>query len=129
MSAQIKIRFAFICDDARREDNGKLIYIGVYGQNIVVHELPFSATLTLAVWFETEKAIDIEFQMRVTLDDKQIAGGSGRLKVGEGVGASIIPQIPIAADKEGVLKFELKFGDNDWEIATTIPIISRNVAA
>jgi hypothetical protein len=39
-----------ICDDIRKEINGKDILIGVYGGDIVVPATPF--VLVLAVWFE-----------------------------------------------------------------------------
>jgi len=39
-----------MCDDIRREDNGKLLLIGVYGQSIAVPQFP--ATLPSLVFFQ-----------------------------------------------------------------------------
>ena len=34
-------KYTLMCDDARREDNGKIILIGLYMDAIVVNQLPF----------------------------------------------------------------------------------------
>ncbi len=42
MKGKVKLIDWIICDDLRREDNGKLIFIGVYINTIVVPVVPFT---------------------------------------------------------------------------------------
>ncbi len=35
-----EIAFGILCDGVRREDNGKLILLGVYGRNIMIQDFP-----------------------------------------------------------------------------------------
>jgi hypothetical protein len=48
--AQFEVDAALICDDIRREDNGKAILIGVYAGDIVLSRLP--ATIPIALWLQ-----------------------------------------------------------------------------
>jgi hypothetical protein len=49
MNGPFDMRAVVVCDDIRREQNGKALIIGVYGGDIVLPDLP--ATLTLAFYF------------------------------------------------------------------------------
>lgn len=49
-------KYTIICDDVRREDNGKLIILGVYMGAIVVPQLPFVLpTLTIFSMLEGDR--------------------------------------------------------------------------
>lgn len=47
LSNGVKIAYAILCDDVRREDNGKNIFIGVYANDIVFPSFPAVTTLRL----------------------------------------------------------------------------------
>jgi hypothetical protein len=49
---KLKLVCGIVCDDIRREDNGKEIIIGVYSGSIVVPQFP--ATLLLSLWVGLE---------------------------------------------------------------------------
>lgn len=49
--------YTILCDDARVENNGKLIFIGVYTPNIYVSAVPFGLPqLTFIVAFQSDKS-------------------------------------------------------------------------
>jgi hypothetical protein len=37
---RIDVEYAFFCDDVRREDNGKFIFVGVYTQQLSIATFP-----------------------------------------------------------------------------------------
>jgi hypothetical protein len=45
--AELKIISVLICDDVRREENGKEILIGVYSGDIIVTRFPAAMALTI----------------------------------------------------------------------------------
>lgn len=59
---QITHKFTLLCDDVRREDNGKLIIVGLYTPNIMVSQIPIVfPTLTFLQWIETSSAGQFQF--------------------------------------------------------------------
>lgn len=64
--------FSVFCDDVREETSGKLIYIGVYGQDVFVPSFPaLLPTLTVMTWAWT--SLENPFQklvFRTILDDQ-----------------------------------------------------------
>jgi len=53
----ISLRYFLICDEVRREDNGKLLIVGLYLPDIVVAQLPFVLpSLTLFLCLESNTA-------------------------------------------------------------------------
>jgi hypothetical protein len=52
----VKHSYTIICDDVRREDNGKLIILGMYLGVIAVPQLPsLLSSLTILTTFETDR--------------------------------------------------------------------------
>ena len=41
LSSKPTCQYTILCDDIRREDNGKLIFLGVYLPDVVVPQIPF----------------------------------------------------------------------------------------
>lgn len=69
MKASLQINSVIICDDIRKEDNGKVIFIGVYSGDILVTKLP--ALLKLCYWLSGETTqINSEFEVEITLQKK-----------------------------------------------------------
>jgi hypothetical protein len=49
-------KYTIICDDVRREDNGKMMLIGVYNDKIVVPQIPFQLpTLTFFIALDADR--------------------------------------------------------------------------
>jgi hypothetical protein len=125
MSDTPRLQFAFICDDARREDNGKILLIGVYGQTMVLSQLPAQLLLCQVTWFETDSPRNSPFKSRVFLDETLITEGGGELHFAEGVSIALFPRIPIFIDKPGKLIFQVRMEAGEWETAVTMPVILR----
>ena len=69
---QKKIECAIVCDDVRREDNGKFIIIGAYGSDIRVSLTPANLRLSLLVAARSETEHQTLVSVRVTQDGKRI---------------------------------------------------------
>lgn len=53
---------ALICDDIRKEDNGKLLFVGVYSDTMTVLEFPATLPrLSCAIYFRAEATGPFEF--------------------------------------------------------------------
>jgi len=51
MATELRLRATLLCDDVRREDNGKLLFIGVYTPGIRAARLPASIPLcAFLIW-------------------------------------------------------------------------------
>jgi uncharacterized protein DUF6941 len=61
--SQFQVLHALLCDDVRREFNGKMILIGVYSGDVVVASLP--ATLVFTLWISAlvPRTTTIEFRV------------------------------------------------------------------
>lgn len=77
----LNFKWAVICDDIRREDNGKQILIGVYSENIGIPSFP--ANIALSIWLQCigSKAGEVPFDFRLLFDGREISGGSGSINV------------------------------------------------
>jgi len=51
----VAFEYAILCDEVRREDNGKFIHIGVYANNILLGSFPSSLRLRLVTRMEPKK--------------------------------------------------------------------------
>lgn len=124
----IRIDFALICDDLRREDNGKLILIGVYPYDIGVSEFPANVVVTVVLGLEVTGPVEKEFEIRVKHDGNQITAGRGKFGIEAsaiiGFGGTFLKQIP----RPGVVEFQLKFQNGDWQTIKKIPIVLANAS-
>jgi hypothetical protein len=74
----VKHRYSIVCDDVRREDNGKLMLVGVYGGTIVVPQFPaVLPTLTIFSVFDTDRPESSPF----TLTIQRLENGQGLAQV------------------------------------------------
>ena len=78
-SPKTKIEYAIVCDDARREDNGKLIIIGAYASDIGVPKYPADLALTVVLALRTDSAHPVSIDVRVKQEARVIfEGRSGK---------------------------------------------------
>jgi len=125
MDSPLEISFALVCDDVRREDSGKLIFIGVYGDNISIQQLPGHIVLCLVVFVETKEDFNAQATFRARIDDKVVAQAPATLDYKKGKATFSFSGIPIAIEKPGNLVFELQVqGEEGVRILKTMPIIS-----
>ena len=119
----MKLRFGVLCDEIRREDNGKLIFIGVYGSNILVPAFPAALILALAVGAEVAEPVELSTTFQVTLGETTLVSGRGRMKASV-AGNHVFPirDILLEVPHAGDLHFQLKLGDGDWLTVCVQPI-------
>jgi hypothetical protein len=87
----ITARYILVCDDFRREDNGKFILIGLYLPDMVVPQIPFGMpTLTFFMNLESDRPGNFGFRMQLQHVDSGaiLAQAMGMIPV-------INPQLPI----------------------------------
>jgi hypothetical protein len=87
----ITARYILVCDDFRREDNGKMILIGLYLPDMVVAQIPFvMPTLTFFMNLESDRPGNFGFRIAIQHIDSGtiLAQAMGMIPV-------LNPQIPI----------------------------------
>ena len=125
---RLRVNFWVICDEVRREDNGKLFFIGVYGSSIVVHVVPTTLMLWIALSMKVEEAGLFPIEIRALFNDETIQSGKGEVKFeSSGVHFTAIPNMLIRDIKdEGTLEFQIRSqGDEDWQTAARIPVVLK----
>ncbi|WP_417467823.1 DUF6941 family protein [Maricaulis sp.] len=122
-----------ICDDVRREDNGKVILIGVYTGEIVVTEFPHAMDLTC--WFEIASRGDgkAPFSARALFEPDgielfSVSAGIERERgpLGEEVTEDYFaaPCGQVQIERPGTIVVQFKSGESDWQT-----VRSKNVAS
>jgi len=124
MASDLEVGDGFVCDEVRREDNGKLILIGVYSSNLVVRELPAALVLSLVVNLKSQVPVDVAMQFRVMLNGEKMRGGKGRVKLPpSGAHWIVLPQIVLdKLQNEGVLAFDVQVEDREWKTVCSLPL-------
>jgi hypothetical protein len=107
----MQLHFGVLCDQVRREDNGKLIIIGVYASDVIVPRFPSDTLLSLALSFRAELAEATKFSLTVTLNAQELVSGSSEFQVTDTKTAFVVFQnIPIHLREEGRLEFLVESG-------------------
>lgn len=128
---KIKINCAVICDDIRRENNGKDILIGAYSSMIVVHALPTLA-LPLKCWISLEFRGPnvIKTTFKATDHNKQkIFEQTTNMGTDEKLGSGSFFFGPIffsLREPKGHLDIDFKEEDDEWRRIITKEIIYRS---
>jgi hypothetical protein len=121
-----KVLAALVCDDVRREDNGKEIIIGLYSADI---RLPgFPANMRLVFWMQVlvETTEQAKFQFRVMgPNEAQLVTADVVLESSPPAGTvgSIPLVVPIQIQSVGILRLELRDGpESEWEEVKRISV-------
>lgn len=99
-----------VCDDVRQEINGKLSFIGVYSNDIIVYKLPtFLPILTVVVLFEklerTFKNLYVTIETPGSQPISIIAEAPPNTEVGKN--ANIVVRIsPFKISEQGIVRME-----------------------
>jgi hypothetical protein len=125
--SEAKIRFAFICDDARREDNGKLIFIGVYGGSIVLSSFPVSLVFCLVMNIESDRPKEMPTAFQVFFDGERRTKGSTTITLQKGENFLIFPGIPLATTKPGHILIQTRFDDAEWQDVLSCEVSTPSV--
>jgi hypothetical protein len=114
-----------ICDDVRREDNGKEILIGIYGSAMLVSKFPAAVSPVLWMQVRPMKSGELRFSIRLKNEADavfhEISGGVNVDAPGE-MGAVSTPPAPIQVNAEMQLVFEMKQEGGEWTKVREIPV-------
>jgi hypothetical protein len=67
MASDLMLYSVIVCDDIRREDNGKAILIGVFLNDLIVSEIP--ALIRVCLWFTgAMRGRESKFSVRIEID-------------------------------------------------------------
>ena len=116
---------AVVCDEVRRETDGKDIIIGAYGGDILVGVFPTPLVLSLWISLETPGAGDIKADIRIVNSKKEVlAEVKGIMTLdGRSQRSSLFtPRLRFSVDKSTELRFQFRIGDGRWKT-----VVSRNV--
>jgi hypothetical protein len=107
-----KIHSVLICDDVRKEDNGKEILIGVYTNKLMTNTPPPIQMAKLCFWilctmnFTGKRNMALEI---ISPSRDKIMGGSGKIDTKhEGKTSVVLPFFSVQLPEVGV--YSIKFG-------------------
>ncbi len=115
----LKLEHMIICDDIRKEANGKLILIGVYSGDILLSRVPapFSPAIYLTGKGYTVKNTGFDFKVVVPGSEFE---GRLNLEVSSGREFAInIPAAPLQILQPGELKFQYRLAGGRWRTLGT----------
>lgn len=126
MSSAFEVRAGIVCDLVRREDSGKLIFIGVYSENIVPKTFPATLLLTCVGIVYAPEPVRSDIEVRVLFDGKSKQTAEGRIEV-EKAGVLFLPIHNIHLKDlagPGTLSFQIREREKDWQTMMDIEVIS-----
>ena len=86
-------QFTIICDDIRREDNGKLVIIGMYAPDIIIPQIPFvlpSLAVLVCLRCDRPGTWNFRFKLATLETGKAMVEGMGQVSV-EAPGYAYVP--------------------------------------
>ena len=120
-----KIEYAIVCDDVRREDNGKFIIIGAYGSDIRVSSTPANLRLSLLVAARSETEHRTPVSVRVTQDGKRIFELPEPLEFfmpTQEIALFSLGGIPVAVEIGKMLDFQVRFDQGRYRSACKLQV-------
>src|SRR5262249_1744121 len=113
MAVKVDILSGIVCDEVRREDNGKLILKSGYSSHIVVAELPALLVPWPVVKVRAENPpIEEPFDVKVMLGNKQLRTAKGRMRLADASPTWVaLPNLLLEKiEHEGRLEFLIRVG-------------------
>lgn len=113
-----QILSALVCDDVRRENNGKEILIGVYSGKIIVPRLP--TNIVLMAWLNILVRGPTEFPLDIRIldpNERTVMEGEVTVKLDDvqDTSSMIIPKFHLLVENEGSLKIKFRKGRGRWQ--------------
>lgn len=125
--SEFRIESAILCDDIRREDNGKLLLIGVYGKNIGLLQLPATLVLHVLLIATVGEPGTYRTEFQVLLNSNKLTQGKGNIVVSD-AGRNLINVSPLILHEikeEGMLRFEVRIDDGNWMNLIELPLTTE----
>jgi hypothetical protein len=107
--------YALICDDVRREDNNKLILIGVYANNVVLQDFPATIRLRLVTRIHPKQR-EFALSFRVKVNDEPVLIFKGRL-TSPAMDADTSPSPEFLVPIEGIGTIKVDVSDAEFDVA------------
>ena len=121
---------AILCDDIRKEDNGKYIAIGIYSSNVVVGMFPVISRYCLLMRARMEGAHSETLKFRVLVDGAEVQRMEGFIE-GTQPGEDWLPIVlqPIKLDVPAPLTLEQESSEGEWSEFFRISVIRPPLTA
>jgi len=127
----IKIEMALLCDEVRREDNGKLIIIGVYTPGMELAEFP--ANIAPCVWIKFAPLGKEDMNIEIRAKDKkrprsQLLRGKGKIHTDNPDQPIFLalPQRLMKVDEPTTIVFEIREVGGRWKTVLETPLTLSN---
>ena len=121
--ASPKVISGFLCDEVRREANGKMFAIGVYGSRIYVHGFPSAIGLTGMINVLFSELGDQQFKVRA------MVGGILKSEVTVAVSPNWIgsdwlpiPFGPLSVEGETDIRLDWLMPNGKWRYFASVPV-------
>jgi hypothetical protein len=131
---RIDVDYAFFCDDVRREDNGKFIFVGVYTQQLSIATFPQLLNLSFFIHGKNMGIGKQPFQIRVLfMPDELSVFGMGATAVienapplGDDAPAFdfFFKGVGIQAQRKGYLSLQFNQHNEGWKELTRLTVVS-----
>jgi hypothetical protein len=128
--AGLDIKWAILCDDVRIENNGKLIFIGIYQSVITVSEFPTQIMSRIVFGIDIKQPGEHIVELKIEFGQKEIAGGTIGLEA-DGTGPNMLPSpaIPLRLQEAGLMRIMAKLkGQRRWLTLLNIDVKRTNPA-
>lgn len=121
--SKVKVDCAIVCDEVRREHNGKLIFIGVYGNDIFVPSYPATLRLAIVLAGHSTVAAKIPMKLRIMRDSDNYLEAEGRMAF-DVAGTGIFPLggIGISVSKDTIIDIQIRVGRGKFKSIRKLPI-------
>lgn len=133
----LRFDHAILCDDIRREDNNKVILIGIYSGDILVQKLP--SNLVLAAWLigtayeEGEWPLEIRYKISAKDAKPRKVTASGNIGVKELKEATelAVPlaKVPLKIEMPGTLSLDYRISGGRWKKLLSKTIILQEASS
>ncbi len=122
----IAARYILMADDVRREDNGKIIILGMYTPDMAVAQIPFvMPTLSFFLSLESDRPGNFRFSTRITHQDTgnvlPQTEGMGMLAIQnpQQAGIAAVKFVGVTFSAQGLYSFSLEMdGQRDPIVST-----------
>ena len=123
---KLKVIAAALCEDVRREDNGKQMLIGVYSGDVV--STGFPANLAFAVWINAEvlQPGKGKLQIKYILDGSDMTSNMEAEIEAPNADSPLgiaSPALPLSVPRPTTLRVLWKIASGDWEEVLTKRVI------
>lgn len=130
----LRIAGAIVCDDIRREVNNKEIYIGVYGERMVLPAVGVTLHLAVSLLIETLETGTIPMNMQIEQPDSQKLLVHGEVTVTEAVkpgqlNTMSVTGLPVTVTQTGDITISVQQHDEDWQVVRLLPVFTGPLPA